>query len=86
LLVLSEHRQHKLPIIRSRRWGAPLVFEKLWQDIGAPAVLRELLRGRRFEFPARTIAAHERQEVKHPKWAALVKLVRLLGPALVGLA
>ena len=50
LLILSEHQHGKLPAIRSRRWGAPLVFEKLWQETGCLAVLRELLRGRRFEF------------------------------------
>lgn len=50
LLVLSEHQQDKLPVIRTRRWGAPIVFEKLWRDTGCQAVLSELLRGRRFEF------------------------------------
>jgi hypothetical protein len=50
LLILSEHRQHKLPVIRTRRWGAALVFEKLWQETGCPAVLHDVLRGRRFEF------------------------------------
>jgi transposase len=50
LLVLSEHQQHNLPVIRTRRWGAPLVFEKLWRDTGCQAVLAEILRGRRFEF------------------------------------
>lgn len=51
LLVLSEHQKDNLPAIRTRRWGAPLVFEKLWQQIGCQAVLTELLRGRHFEFP-----------------------------------
>ncbi len=51
LLVLSEHQQHNLPVIRTRHWGAPLVFERLWQQTGCPAVLHALLRGRRFEFP-----------------------------------
>jgi transposase len=51
LLILSEHKQGKLPAIRTRRWGAPLVFEKLWQESGCQAVLREVLRGRHFEFP-----------------------------------
>jgi transposase len=50
LLILSEHKQGKLPAIRTRRWGAPLVFEKLWQETGCQAVIRELLRGRHFEF------------------------------------
>jgi hypothetical protein len=51
LLILSEHKQSKLPVIRTRRWGAALVFEKLWQTTGCQAVLSELLRGRHFEFP-----------------------------------
>ncbi len=50
LLILSEHKQGKLPIIRTRRWGAPLIFEKLWQETGCQAVIRDLLRGRSFEF------------------------------------
>src|SRR6266478_10160621 len=51
VLVLSEHRQQNLPIIRTRHWGAPLVFEKLWQETGCQAVLQAVLRGRRYEFP-----------------------------------
>jgi transposase len=50
LLILSEHKQGKLPVLRTRHWGAPLVFEKLWDEMGGPAVIREVLRGRRFEF------------------------------------
>ena len=51
ILVLTEHRQDHLPVIRTRRWGAPLVFEKLWQETGCQAAIAEILRGRRFEFP-----------------------------------
>jgi transposase len=50
LLILSEHKQGKLPVIRTRHWGAALVFEKLWQETGCQAVIRDLLRGRHFEF------------------------------------
>ncbi len=50
LLVLSEHQQQALPVIQTRRWGAVLVFEKLWRETGCQAVLQELLRERRFEF------------------------------------
>src|SRR5262245_1018310 len=50
ILLLAEHRQGHLPVIRTRRWGAPLVVEKLWQQTGCQAVLQELLRSRRFEF------------------------------------
>lgn len=50
LLVLSEHHKGKLPVIRTRRWGTPLIFEKLWRETGCQAVLGDLLRQRRFEF------------------------------------
>lgn len=51
LLVLSEYQQHNVPVIDTRRWGAPLVFEKLWRDTGCQEVIRRALRGRHFEFP-----------------------------------
>jgi hypothetical protein len=50
LLILGEHQKGNLPVIRTRRWGAPLVFEKLWRETGCQAVVRQLLRGRHFEF------------------------------------
>lgn len=50
LLILSEHQKNNLPVIRTRRWGAALVFEKLWRESGCQAVLRDLLRERHFEF------------------------------------
>ncbi len=51
LLILSEHQKQNVPVIRTRHWGAPLVFEKLWRETGCDAILRDLLRDRRFEFP-----------------------------------
>ena len=51
LLILSEQQKHHLPLIRTRHWGAALVFEKLWQQTGCQAVLHQVLRGRHFEFP-----------------------------------
>jgi len=50
VLVLSEHQQHRLPVISTRRWGAPLVFEKLWRETGCHGVITDLLRGRHFGF------------------------------------
>lgn len=50
VLILSEFQKNHLPVIRTRHWGAPLVFEKLWRATGCHAVLTELLRERRFEF------------------------------------
>src|SRR5438128_2698961 len=51
LLVLSAHHKQQLPVIQTRRWGAALVFEKLWRDTGCQTIVTELLRTRRFEFP-----------------------------------
>jgi hypothetical protein len=51
LLVLSAHQQRQLPIVRTQRLGAVLVFEKLWRETGCQAVLQQLLAERRFEFP-----------------------------------
>jgi hypothetical protein len=51
LLILSEFQKNNLPIIRTRHWGAPLVFEKIWRETGCRAIVEELLRERRFEFP-----------------------------------
>lgn len=50
LLILAEHQKKNLPVLRTRRWGAALVFEKLWRETGCQAVLGDLLRQRRFEF------------------------------------
>ena len=49
LLLLSGHQKHHLPVLRTRPWGAPRVFEKLWQETGCAAVLGEVLRDRRCE-------------------------------------
>ncbi len=51
LLVLSAHQRGDLPVVRTWRLGAVLVFERLWQETGCAAVLEQLLGERRFEFP-----------------------------------
>lgn len=50
VLVLTEHQQQRLPVIRTRHWGAPIVFEKLWRETGCQAVIKDALRGRHFTF------------------------------------
>jgi hypothetical protein len=50
LLVLSAHQDGRLPVVRTLRLGAVLVFERLWQETGCQAVLQQLLTERRFEF------------------------------------
>jgi len=37
LLILAEHQKNNLPVIRTRRWGTPLVFEKLWRESSCQA-------------------------------------------------
>src|SRR5262249_41117330 len=51
LLVLSAHQDGRLPVVRTLRLGAVLVFERLWRETGCQAVLQHLLADRRFEFP-----------------------------------
>jgi transposase len=50
VLLLSAHTQGRLPVIRNRRIGPALVFERLWQQTGCQRVIKQLLGPRRFEF------------------------------------
>jgi transposase len=50
VLLLSAHAQGKLPIITTRRIGPALIFERLWQQTGCQKVIKQLLKGRRYEF------------------------------------
>src|SRR5713101_587989 len=50
VLLLSAHAQGRLPVIRNRRIGPALVFERLWQQTGCRRVIHQLLGPRRFEF------------------------------------
>ncbi len=50
VLLLSAHTQGRLPVIRNRRIGPALVFERLWQQTGCRRVIAQLLGRRRFEF------------------------------------
>ena len=51
VLLLSEHAQGRLPTISIRHIGPALVFQRLWQLTGCQHVIKQLLKGRRFEFP-----------------------------------
>jgi hypothetical protein len=48
--VLTEHRSGKTEILSSRSLGPVLVFTRLWEQIGLPAVLAEALSDRKFGF------------------------------------
>src|SRR6516165_9912149 len=43
VLLLSAHNQGRLPVIRNRRIGPALVFERLWQLTGCQRVVKRLL-------------------------------------------
>jgi hypothetical protein len=51
LTVLSEYGRGELPAVRSSRIGAPLIFERLWQQTGCAEVFAAALAERGFEFP-----------------------------------
>ena len=49
--VLQAHRDGEAADTSTIRIGAPLVFERLWRDLGIPEVIKSHLGQRRFEFP-----------------------------------
>src|ERR1035437_3167702 len=49
--VLAEHRSGQTEVLSTVSLGPGLVFERLWEQLGLPEVLDELLTGRKFEFP-----------------------------------
>jgi len=48
--VLDAYQRQGLPAAETVRIGPPLVFERLWRELGLPAILEELLADRRYEF------------------------------------
>jgi transposase len=50
ILLLTAHRQGRVPAVRVRQVGPVAIFERLWRDSGCQAVVEEVLAGRRFEF------------------------------------
>jgi transposase len=48
--VLDAYQHQALPAAATVRIGPPLVFERLWQQLGLAAILEERLTGRRYEF------------------------------------
>jgi hypothetical protein len=49
--VLDATRQEDFEPHNAIRIGPPLVFERLWQELGLPQILHAVLAGRKFEFP-----------------------------------
>ena len=49
--VLNALKSNQIAPSSTVHLGPPLVFEKLWEQLGMPGILRRLLASRRFEFP-----------------------------------
>ena len=49
--VISAAREKSITPQATVHIGPPLVFERIWQQLGLPKVLQKLLQGRKFEFP-----------------------------------
>ena len=56
LRVVERVREEGLQAHQARRWGAALVFERLWREQGLPDLLRKLGEGRRFGFDVERVA------------------------------
>jgi hypothetical protein len=48
--VLDAYQRQALPAAETVKIGPPLVFGRLWQELGLPTILEDLLAGRRYEF------------------------------------
>jgi len=48
--VLDAYQRQALPAAEMVKIGPPLVFARLWQELGLPAIIEDLLAGRRYEF------------------------------------
>jgi transposase len=50
VMVLAAHRLGEAPAMNTRRIGPALIFQRLWEELQFPQVIRHLLAGRRFQF------------------------------------
>jgi hypothetical protein len=50
MLLCAHERDAEGPRLSTRRIGGPLLFERLWEETGCGAVIRDLLAGRGFAF------------------------------------
>lgn len=50
LKLVGDYRAGDLAAQSDRVWGPVLVFERIWQDLGLPEILRQLAKGRQLSF------------------------------------
>lgn len=55
VMVLNAHRKGDAPEVRTTRIGPTIVFQRLWEQLHIPDVIRQLLEGRRFTIPIERI-------------------------------
>lgn len=48
--VVDAHRDGSIEAEWSRSWGPVLVFRRLWEELGLPALLKRFVRGRKLKF------------------------------------
>ena len=51
LAVLGELDPKNPPVLHRRRIGAPLLFDRLWRELGIDQVIARVAKARKFEFP-----------------------------------
>ena len=78
--ILRAQAAGSLEVLSDRVWGPVLVFDRLWEELGLKVLLRQLAKGRRFDFDfERMIFAQTLQRFLEPgsdlrgsKWIATV--------------
>jgi transposase len=50
VMLITALREGQVPVVSTRRIGPSLIFERLWEQTGCRAVVRDLLARRHFEF------------------------------------
>jgi hypothetical protein len=67
LAVLGEIDPKNPPTLGCRRIGAPLLFDRLWRELGIDRVIARVAKGRKFEFPLdRVLFATVLHRLVHP--------------------
>lgn len=51
LVLLDAYKKGEAPLVRDRKIGLPLIFGRLWNELGMREVLDDLLLPRQFQFP-----------------------------------
>lgn len=54
--VLNALKANQITPTRTIHLGPPLVFQRLWEELGLPGIFGRLLAGRKFEFPLERVA------------------------------